>query len=162
MTSNTGFGNSPLGVGAYGFGTPATAPTPGGKVNRDATGKQLGSLAISVEQSTRGQYIFDEFGRRTGVPDAHHLAILALTEVKGKCILKTLGNEFFQERKVYENFKESQTQLINDALSDLVTRKVLTIDAITVEPGDGHPSITHVLLTDLTTNTPIDIPISNG
>lgn len=162
MTDSKGFGVSPLGVGAYGFGTPATTPTPGGKVNKNAAGKQLGSLKISTDLATKGQYVFDEFGRRVGAPDVEHMAILALTEVVGKCIVKDLGNRFFEEDKVYENFQQRQTQRVNDALANLVTRKMLTIDLISVEPGDGHPSVTKVRITDLTTNLPIDLTVPNG
>lgn len=157
-----GVGISPLGVGAYGFGTPAVAPVPGGKVNRDSRGLQLGSLAISLEPGTKGQYVFDEFGRRKGMSDSQHMVILALTEVLGKCIVKDLGARFFETRKIYESFEQDQKQRVNEALAALVARKLIAIDSITVDPGDGSPGETHVILTDLTTQTPINVTIPNG
>lgn len=157
MTNNLGAGVSPVGVGPYGFGTPATAPEPGGAVNRIANGTQEGSLAISLDQGTRGQYVFDSSGRRVGTGNVRHMVILAIATVRGTCCVLDLGNRFSETRKIYDSFVEEQRARLTEALANLVSRKLITIDSIKVEPRNGAPAQTHVLLTDLTTNRPIDL-----
>lgn len=162
-TPGTGAGNSGFGTGPYGFGTPAVAPTPGGAVNRDPSGHQLGSLAISTDPATKGQYVFDSFGRRQGMPDTHHLVILAVKTELGTCCVQDLGNEFAEVRKITDAFESEQSVRVRKCLASLVTRKLVQIDAIVVQPGDGKPATTRVHLTDLTSMTPIDLAIaSNG
>lgn len=157
MSGTLGAGISPLGTQPYGFGTPATAPTPGGLVNRIPNGTQDGSVAISLDNATKGQYVYDEFGRRKGMGNVSQMVILAVTMIRGSSCVLDLGNRFAETRKIYESFVEEQKSRVGEALSGLVSRGLITIDSITVEPKRGQPADTRVLLTDLTTNLPIDI-----
>lgn len=155
MTANRGLGTSPLGVGPYGFGTPATTPTPGGGVQRDADGQTQGSLALS----TSGQYVFDAFGRRMGAPDVRHMVTLAALTVKGSSVDPKLGQTFFESRVVSPTFTQDQRARVEACFKDLVDRGLVTIDKISVEPGNGMPSVTRVTLIDQTNKKPIDIII---
>lgn len=156
MSDPVGAGPSPLGVAAYGYGTPAEAPVPGGLINRGSDGKQYGSPALSLETGTRGQYVFDEFGRRTGMQDVRHMIILALSTVRGSCVVQTLGHRFRELRKVTDQYPQEQKTRVEEALEPLVQRKLISIDDITVEPRNGQPAVTRVLVTDLSNGTVIE------
>lgn len=158
-TSSSGVGNFGFGIGPYGFGTPAVAPTPGGLVNRGVNAQQYGSLALSLAQETKGQYIFDSYGRRTGMPDVAHMAILALRTELGSCIVQGLGNRFKDTAKITESFEGDQRNRVEEALSDLVGRKLITIDAVFVDGADGKPAVTRITLTDLSSKNPVDLAI---
>lgn len=149
--------STPYGIGPYGLGTPPTAPTPGGLVNRDASGVQQGSVAISLDNASKGQYVFDAYGRRLGSGNVRHMATLALSTVRGSSCVPDLGERFSEIRKIEDSFEKEQAARITEALSSMVERKIITIDAITVDPGQGHPASTRVRLTDLTQNIPIDL-----
>lgn len=150
-----GAGNSPLGVGPYGAGTPTTATPPGGSVNRDARGVQLGSVAISLDPGSRGQYVYDEFGRRAGSNDVPHMVTIALGTVRGTCVVADLGHRFREVRKVNEAFPAEISTRVQEALANLVRLNLVKIDAVLIDPNNGAPSGIRVHLTDLTTNAPI-------
>lgn len=159
-TPNLGTTYSPFGVAPYGSGTPATAPVPGGSVNRSlTTGRQLGSLALTVDPLAAGQYIFDSFGRRAGMPDAQHMVVLALRTVKGSSVDQDLGQTFAEIRKVTDAFQQDMQSRVQDALSTLIEKKLVRLDAVVAEPGRGQPSFTRVLLTDMTTDTALEFSI---
>jgi hypothetical protein len=155
-----GLGGSPLGAGPYGWGTIATAPTPGGGIYRGPQGQQYNSRAISVERATLGQYIYDEFGRAVGGPDVQQLVILAAKTDLGSAAVQDLGNTFGETRFVGDDFAAQQTARANETFKDLVDRGLVRIDSIEVDGGGGLPAVTTVHLTDLTTGNPIDVPLS--
>lgn len=150
MSNPLGAGVSPVGVASYGYGTVATAPTPGGLVNRLNNGTQTGSPLISLDLGTRGQYVYDAFGRRKGQPDVEHMVTLALGTVRGSCIVP-IGHRFREIRKVNENFDQEMKTRIEEALSPLLEQNLIAINGITVQPMRGQPSVTRVHLTDKTT-----------
>jgi hypothetical protein len=164
MTSpNLGAAYAPFGgLGApYGFGTPAVAPFPGGSVNRSvATGRQLGSLALSIQVGvSAGQYIFDEFGRRTGMPDAQHMVILALRTIKGSSVDPELGQNFGEIRKITDSFQQDMQSRVEEALAALVAQKLIRLDAVVTNPARGMPASTRIFLSDLTTETALEFAI---
>lgn len=156
MSNPIGVGPSPLGGAPYGFGTPAEAPIPGGAINRGADGRQYGSPAISLDPQTRGQYVFDEFGRRKGTPDVRHMVTLALATVRGSCVVTTLGHRFREVRKITESYPQEQQTRVEEALDELLRRKLISINSVTVEPRNGAPAVTRVSITDLSNGTVID------
>lgn len=159
MSSNIGTGISPMGTQPYGFGTPAVAPTPGGAVNLIPTGVQLGSLALSLDPATRGQYVFDSHGRRIGMSDVSHMVILAMLTVRGSSCVQNLGQRLIEIAKVTPTVGADIRQRVEEALSDLVARGFVRIDSMVSDPRDGHPAQTRVHLTDMTTEQPIDIAV---
>lgn len=156
MASGTGAGSSPLGTGAYGFGTPTTAPTPGGAINLDSRGRQLGSPMISLDPATKGQYVFDSFGRRVGEEDVPHLITLASLTLKQSCVVQDLGQRFFETEKITDTFQAEQETRVQEAFGGLVSRGLIRIEKVITDGSTGHPAKTHVILTDLTNNKPID------
>lgn len=147
-----GLGLSPLGVGPYGLGTPAVAPTPGGAVYRDDQGVQQNGRAISIARGSSGQYVYDEFGRAKGMPDVHQMLILAAGTVKGSSVSRNLGQRFFEARYITTDFERQQRTRVEEAFKDLVDRGLIRIDAVEVMPGNGEPAVTLVKTTDLLTN----------
>jgi hypothetical protein len=171
VAPNLGTGTSPFGTGAYGYGTAAVAPVPGGLINRDSRGRQQGSLALlqptspggqsyaMTSQSPKIQYVFDEFGRRVGAPDVVHMVILALATVRGTSVDPNIGQRFAEIRKVKDSFQKDMQTRVEEALADLTSRKLIRIDSVTTEPGNGSPAATRVRLTDLSTQHPVDLAV---
>lgn len=155
-TLNLGLGVSPLGSGPYGVGTPATAPTPGGAVNRGPFGLQYGSPLISEDPATRGQYVYDEFGRRVGQPDGEHMVTLAMRTKRGSCCVQSLGQRFDEVRKITDSFENEQKAYTQEAFAGLVSRKVVEIVSVKADGRNGMPSKTKIALRDLTNKNPID------
>lgn len=153
---NLGLGLSPLGVGPYGFGTPATAPLLGGGIYLGPKGEQFNSRAISLDRGTAGQYVYNEFGRARGMPDVQQLVILAAKTELGSSAAQTLGNEFNQVRYVGDSFEQEQRARVEAAFASLVGQGLIRIDSIEVDGGNGLPSKTLVHITDLTTGNPIE------
>lgn len=154
-TTPIGVGPSPLGVAPYGFGTPAEAPVPGGLINRAPTGIQHGSPKLSLDAATRGQYEFDEFGRRVGMPNVNHMVTLALATVRGSSVVP-IGHRFKEIRKVTESYPEEQKTRVLEALSPLLEGGFITVEAILVEPMQGHPSATRIFMTDVSSGKSFD------
>jgi hypothetical protein len=166
-----GTGTSPFGTAAYGYGTPPIAPTPGGSVNRDARGIQQNSVALlapvspgsnsyaMTSTSPKLQYVYDEFGRRVGAPDTVQMILLALGTIKGTSVDATLGQTFGDVRKVTDAFHVDMKARVEDALSDVVAAKLVTIDSITTTPGNGAPARINVQLTDLASNQTLNLSI---
>lgn len=158
-TPGTGFGVAPFGVGPYGIGTPAQAPVPSGGINRTVDGKTQGSLAISIVSGTAGQYVFDEFGRRRGMPDAHHMIVLAIKTLRGSCAVEDIGNSFFEVRTITDSFVQEQKVRVYEAFKFAVDNGYVRIDTIDVEPNGGSPALTHVRMTDLIRQVSIEVTI---
>lgn len=156
MSSNLGVGVSPVGSAPYGFGTPAVAPTPGGAVNRLSSGAQTGSPKLSLDFATRGQYVFDEFGRRTGQNDIEHMVTIALGTIRGTCVVKRIGHRFREIRKITDSFEQEMRVRVEEALALLLERDLISIDDISVTPMQGSPALTRVIITDRATGAQIE------
>lgn len=149
-----------LGDPAYAVGTPAlSAFVSGGSVQRVATGSQLGSAAISLDFTTRGQYVYDSFGRKSGSADVAQLLTLALTTRLGTCVVSTLGERFNEISKMTEGFAQDMRGRFDEAVSGIVGRKILQVNSVTISERNGHPAVTHVQATDLTTLNPIELSL---
>jgi hypothetical protein len=147
-----GLGASPFGVAAYGFGTPAVAPIPGGGIYLDTFGTQHGGRELSLTQGMVGQYVYNDFGRAAGMVDVHQLVILATKTALGSSASQTLGNRFSEVRYVGGDFIQKQTARVTEAYAELVAAGFIRVDSIEVEGGNGMPARTLVKMTDLTTN----------
>lgn len=154
-TDRIGFGASPLGVGPYGLGTNAVTVENGGAINVAANGKQYGSPFLSIDPATKGQYVFDEFGRKTGEQDVRHMVKLCLATVRGTCVVP-IGHKFREVRKVTDAFPQEQRVRVEEALAPVIERGFITLDAVIVDPLQGHPSVTRVFMTDKTSGVVIE------
>lgn len=155
MSNPIGVGPSPLGVAAYGFGTPVEAPIPGGLVNRSPTGIQHGSPKLSLDPATKGQYVFDEFGRRVGMPNINHMVTLALATVRGSCVVP-IGHRFREIRKVTDAYQQEQKTRVDEAFAPIVGGGFITVDAVLVEPRNGQPAVTRIFMTDVSSGKSFD------
>lgn len=74
-----GFGSSGFGSAPYGYGTPPTAPVPGGSIFALADGGVSGSRLI--HHVTR-DYVMGDDGRLVGMGDVPQLVLLAVANIK--------------------------------------------------------------------------------
>lgn len=155
-TPSRGVGVSPVGSAAYGYGTPAVVPTPGGAVYVGDSGVRYGSRKLSRSIGSVGQYEYDSFGRAKGQPDVEHLVTIAALMILDSSAVQGLGQQFFDVRYVTPNIQQEMESRVNAAFASLVGQGIIRIDSITVEPNAGIPTVTHVLMTDLTTGLPLD------
>jgi len=163
VAPSRGMGVSPLGLAAYGFGTPAEPPIPGGAVYRDDHGVIRGSRKLQFADRTTllpfragAKYEYDDFGRAKGMPDVQHLVTLAALMLKGSSVVKELGNRFYEARYVTPNLQQEMEAHVNEAFKSIIDQGLMRIDSITVTPGVGMPTITRVRITDLTTERELD------
>jgi hypothetical protein len=157
MTSPArGLGSAPLGLAPYGYGMPAVAPIPGGAVYQDEQGITRGGRKLSREPATAGQYVYNSLGRAEGMPDVQQMMTLAVLTVRGSSIAKRLGSRFFEARYVTPNLQQEQEANVTEAFQDLVSKGLVTIDEVIVEPGNGMPTLTRIRATDLSTGLALD------
>jgi hypothetical protein len=157
MTAPVGFGLTPRGVGPYGYGTPATAPVPGGGVLRDEkTGATL--TGRRIDPRTR-QYVFDEYGRILGMPTVPQLMHLALHTEKGSSVLADLGHELRDIETIGADYEHRVETTLAEALSDLVQRGLIRIDKVTTTRFGATGLYTVLSWTDLTTSQEHDTEI---
>ncbi len=153
-----GLGLTPMGVGAFGYGSPATAPVMGGAVHRGDDGTIYGSRKISLDPETAGQYEFDDFGRAKGDRDVRQLAIIAMRTVLNSSALDGVGKRS-SARVIGDDFAARVRGDITDAFARLVAAGMLRIDAIEVAEASLGRSHTVVRLTDLTNQKPFSLSV---
>ena len=149
-----GVGLQPAGLSPGGVGTPSTAQANAGVPLRDAINS--GSLAGRLIDPYTRQYVFDANGRSLGMSETRQLVHLAVTMSRGKSAVKDLGNEMSSIDKITETFVQRVQSVYQNALADLVARRLISIVAIEVTPNvNGSPTRAFVLLkwTDLTTGS---------
>lgn len=157
-SSFSGAGVSPFGVGPYGYGTPATTTTPSGTTLQGEQGKQFGSRLIGYGPDNRGQYVFDENGMVEGQSNARQLVYLAIATELGSSVIGKLGRGR-KPPKIGANFAQETEEQIRAALADLVDKRIVQIDSVTVLQDYQGRTFTRVEITDLTTQQPITLKI---
>lgn len=99
----SGAGKSPAGVSPYGYGTPTTAPSVGGKALAGDQGKQYSGRKI--DPVTR-QYVYGADGRAAGESKVHQrVKLVALTEL-GSSAVDGLGHDMNSVKEISANFQE--------------------------------------------------------
>jgi len=149
-----GAGLQPAGLSPAGVGTPALSAIPGGVPLRDAVNN--GSLACRFIDPSTKQYAFDANGRSLGMTETRQLVQLAVQTSKGRSAVKELGNEMFTVDKIGDSFVQRVQNVYQNALADLVARRLIAIVSIDVTPNvNGSPTRAFVLLKwqDLTTGS---------
>jgi len=137
-----------------GVGTPSTAPTTGGIPLRDVVNS--GSLAGRYIDPYLKQYVFDSNGRTVGMTETKQLVQLAVQTSRGRSAVKDLGNEMFTVDRIGDSFVQRVQNVYQNALADLVARRLIAIVSIDVTPNvNGSPTRAFVLLKwqDLTTGS---------
>jgi hypothetical protein len=135
----SGFGSQPLGSTPYGLGTPASAPIPGGAVLRNpATNASTGSRRIDPKT---GDYVLDDSGRILGMSDTQQLVFMAVLTVRGSSAMATLGHRLDDIETMGSSFEREVEATYQEALADLVARRLIEIVAIDVRrlhPGAAY------------------------
>lgn len=164
-----GTGVSPFGTSAYGYGTPVQAPIQGGAVYADARGVQQNTPLLLEPVATGSQsyalvpgspklhYIYNSFGRKIGAPDVVHMATLAMATVRGTSIDPNLGHTFADIRKITDSFENDMRSKVDEVFAEMVDRRLIRVESVTTTPGNGSPALVRVMLTDLTTQEPIEL-----
>lgn len=152
-----------MGVGPYGYGTPATATEPGGGVYVDALGIIQGSRKLKFAENsvtspfrTGAKYEYDDYGRAVGSPDVTHLVTVAVLMRKGSSAAKDIGNRLTDVRYVTPNIQKEFEALVNEMFASLIEQGFIRVENVTVDPRNGMPTFVHILIRDLTTNTLMD------
>ena len=138
-----GAGLCPAGFSPAGYGLIDTAVAPGPTALPDPrTGVSDGGRYIN--QST-GDYVFTSDGRLLGMPNVYQLVLIALEN--------TIDFSRLQEKG--PNFPKVVRTIIQNALADLVTKKMIQIRKIVVQSGQPNmnPDATIAIVNwvDLTT-----------
>jgi hypothetical protein len=153
----SGFGIQPAGLSPAGVGTPATAPANSGFALRNAfDGSAAGSRKLDPATN---QYAIDSYGRVTGMSSAQQLVQLAIKTDKGSSAVRKLGNELYKIDRITDNFNRRVNDVITNALTDLVNRKLIAITSIEAQQVQGSRAFIIIKWTDLSTNTEEQITI---
>lgn len=142
------------GLGPYGFGTPAAAPEPGGAVFREASsGAQLSARAIDPKT---GDYIYDDYGRVTGMSAGAQAVYLACKVDLGTSSVPTLGQRLRAIDRITANFQRRVEETIRAALSVAVSTGLIKIIAIDTERMSERGVFARVRWRDLETRSEQD------
>jgi hypothetical protein len=149
-TSILGLGLSPLGTSLYGYGSVATADE-----------REIGMPFILADgtygtgrfiDATTGDYKFDPItGMALGLTTGQQAVYLALKTIRGSANDPTLGQSFSQVRKIGTNFVQAITNQVNLALQPLVSKGLITIDAVLVDTS-VRPVVIDIRWIDNSTN----------
>lgn len=145
-----GFGEMAFGLTPYGTGTPATAPVPGGRplagtIDGEPTGSRL------IDAST-GDYVFDSYGRISGMGNAKQLVLLAAKTDRGTSALLTLGHELRKIQRITRSTpKEVQTK-VEVAFGPLIQRGLVSLLSVSTESTGSSGVYAVIRWRDLTTN----------
>ena len=142
----SGAGIQPAGLSPAGVGTPGVAAISGGVPLRDAANGG-GSLAGRFIDPFTRQFVFDVNGRTLGMTETRQLVQLAVQTTRGKSAVRSLGNDMFTIDRITDSFVQRVQTVYQNALADLVARKLITIVAIDVTPNvNGSPTRAFVLV----------------
>lgn len=169
ITPSKGTGISPFGTGAYGYGSPASIPVPGGAPRRDARGVQQNATLLLDPVAPGSQsyamtpglpklrHIFDSFGHRVGAPDVVHMSMLAVATIRGTSIDPSLGQTFADIRKITGSFEQDVRAKVDEAFAQMVDAGLVRVEAVQCKIGSGGRAFNTVTLTDLSTNQLIEL-----
>lgn len=146
-----GAGYAPAGTSAAGYGVPDAATVPNNAV--------LPDLRTGLPQTGRfinpktGDYVFTADGRLMGMDTVPQLVLLALMTTLGSSAIPGLGEEFSKIQEKGPSFLQQITSKVNSALADLIQRKFVKVNSITVQEPPSNPDAGTCLIqwTDLTT-----------
>ncbi len=124
-----GLGGSVFGVSPFGYTEVAHAHAPTGLVLVDDDGRQTGSRKINALRT----YEFDTHGRARGMGNTRQLVLLAVTTVKGSCVLPYLGHDLTTIKDIGPDFDRRVDNALRGALASLVAEKRVEILLVRVE-----------------------------
>lgn len=148
MTSPFGIGATALGTTTAGYGTPSATPLTTAVIYRDEkSGEVYGSAKLDLSPVSKCAYVYDADGNKIGQPDGHQLVTLALATELGSCCIQTLGRAA-PPAAINDSYVQDEKARVSNALDDLVTRGIVSIDSIDVNPNGGNPSLVSATITD--------------
>jgi len=148
-TDDIGAGACAAGVTYAGFGEPATATAPGGKLFPDPyTGAS--QTGMRIDPATRS-YVFDAYGRAQGVGTVPQMVHLALTTEFGSSAVPGFGDTTSEIEVIGPNFERDVQDRVARALSDLVARKLVKVESVKVDRFGASGAYRHIRWRDLTT-----------
>lgn len=159
MTTQAGFGLCPMGVGPYGFGTPAATLPTTGAIFVDPKGNQQNGRRIDPVTK---QYVYDANGNAVGASSAVQMMYLACTTDLGSSAISDLGNDLKTIKDIGADFQQRVVSVYTTATARLVARGIVAIRSITVQQAvwSGGTRATPVIkFTDLTTGKPEEITL---
>jgi hypothetical protein len=146
-----GAGFAPAGTSSAGYGVPDAATVPNNSVLPDLrTG--LPQTGRFINPAT-GDYVFTADGRLLGMDTVPQLVLLAMMTTLGSSAIPTLGQTYTQIQEKSRDFQQQMATAITSALADLIKRKFVKVNSITVQQPPSNPDAGMVLFqwTDLTT-----------
>lgn len=160
MTAALGFGLAPIGTSPYGIGTPAaTAPLGGAPLTGTDGVRQS---ARSIDLGTR-QYTYDATGRAKGDSPVHQMMQLVATTDVGSSAVNVMGNGIRSIKDVTPNIVQRVRSIYQAAYARLVSRGLITLNAIDVDvvpvQSGGVRVLTTIRYTDLTTGQDQEITL---
>lgn len=138
----TGAGKAPAGSSLAGYGVIDSAPPPG-IVPLPDTRSGLPQTGRLINQQT-GDYVFTADGRLEGMPTVNQLVLIA---IRNNIDLSTL-----QEKG--PNFANTLTSLVQNALSALITAKLVLLSSVTVLQPNPDAGVAIANWLDLTNGEP--------
>jgi hypothetical protein len=145
-----GAGFTPAGFSPAGYGTidvapaPALVPLPDYRTGLSDSGRY-------INQKT-GDYAWTADGRLQGMPTVNQLVLLAIRNNVDLSTLQVKG----------PNFNATLTAIVQDALSDLITRKLVLLVSVVIAPSglgiNPDAGIAVASWLDLTTGSPQQTP----
>lgn len=146
-----GAGFAPAGTSAAGYGVPDSATVPNNALLPDVR-TALPMTGRFINPAT-GDYSFTADGRIQGMATVPQLVLLAIMTVQGSSVIPTLGETFTKIQEQGPNLAQQMNAAMTNALSDLVKRKYVKINSVTVQQSPSNIDAATILMkwTDLTT-----------
>lgn len=128
---NLGNGLLPLGLSPYGIGYPEGATVFTGAILTDpASNTSTGSRRI--DPKTR-DYVLDGSARASGMGDTQQLVLMAVSTARGSSAMLALGHRLDDIDTIGDDISRRVRSILEDALADLVARKLITIVAVVAQ-----------------------------
>lgn len=145
-----GAGFAPAGFSPGGYGTPATQSEPTRQDFIIDEGPYAGLVGdVRLLDPITQDYRMNDNGYFVGGIGIQQMVYLALLTVKGSSLDSSLGQSYSNVKVIGTNFQQSITNEVNNALSNLVNSKKITINTVNVVKQNNMLRI-DVRWTDLT------------
>ncbi len=143
----TGFSSSGFTPG--GFGEP-TAPPERSQQEWVIQGTNISGTGRYINPETR-DYEFDSNGLFRGDTSAQQMVFLALATTRASAADLNMGQNLFKLRTIGGNYIQFITNLINEALAELVNNGVIIVNNIEVKRNNTNRLTTFITWTDAST-----------
>jgi len=150
MVSAKGLGLAGYGSSQYGYGTPATVNSTTAKLLLKTDGT-YGNVP-KIDPNTK-DFVLDENGNKIGDNSVNQMVYLALRTYKNASAVLGFGIDINKVKVINDNIQVKIQLMVSEALSDLISRKMITLDKVLVTRVKQTAIQVDVLWTDLTNNS---------